>query len=197
MNKPARTAARGHPRNLVLGIDTATAFLALALVDARGSILAESSAKVTRDHAAQIVPMLADLFASAGARPGSVAGIAVGTGPGSYTGLRIGIATAKGLADGWGVPLSGGDTLAALAARGLESGQTGIAALDARRGNVYYGVYRLDSGGIAVVESPSKANRDDVLERHQGLPLIEDVAPAAAWHARAFDPRTPVEASYL
>lgn len=182
---------------LVLGIDTATRFLCLALVHTGGAVLAELVEPVERKHAARIVPALDALFASAAAQPADLVGISVGVGPGSYTGLRIGMATAKGLADGLGIDVAGSDTLAALAAAELAPGQTGIATLDARRGNVYFGVYRRGGDGIAILAPPSKATRSDVLERHPGIPVVADGPPSAVWHARAFDPARPVTATYL
>ena len=191
-----RAPAEAHD-GLVLGIDTATRYLCLALVQRGGSVRAETAEPVEREHAARIVPALEALFRSADATPGDLIGISVGVGPGSYTGLRIGIATAKGLADGLGVDLAGADTLAALAGAGLAPGQTGIAMLDARRGNVYYGLYRRTVDGVSVLGSPAKAARSDVLERHPGLPVVEDARPSAVWHARAFQPGGAVTATYL
>src|SRR4029079_10654727 len=70
----------------------------------------------------------------------------VGCGQGSFTGLRIGIASARGLALALGVPCAGVSTLAALA-----SGATGaVALIDARRGELF----ALDSGGSPAVERP-------------------------------------------
>ena len=72
--------------------------------------------------------------------------IVVGCGPGSFTGLRIGIASARGLALALGVPCGGVSTLAALAA-----GAPGaVALIDARRGELF----ALDSDGAPAVEQP-------------------------------------------
>ncbi|MGH2956869.1 MAG: tRNA (adenosine(37)-N6)-threonylcarbamoyltransferase complex dimerization subunit type 1 TsaB, partial [Solirubrobacterales bacterium] len=76
--------------------------------------------------------------------------IAVGTGPGSFTGLRIGIATARGLAQGRGLPLAGVGSLAALA-RGISEHPEGgrrpaLPVIDARRGQVFAALYD-PSGG--------------------------------------------------
>lgn len=181
----------------ILGIDTATGFLSLALVDTAGAVLAESAAEVVRDHAVRIIPELDDLFAAAGLAPEAVRGICVGVGPGSYTGLRIGVATAKGLGFGWGVPVAGGDTLAAVAAAELAVGETGIGAIDARRGNVYFGIYRMDPEGPARIEPPAKDAREAVRSKYPGLRMIEGRSPSAAWHARRFDPSHPPAAVYL
>ena len=195
VNAPQGSA--GLTEGLILGIDTATHYLCLALTQRSGSVRAETVEPVEREHAARIVPALEALFRSADATPADVIGISVGVGPGSYTGLRIGIATAKGLADGLDVDLAGADTLAAVAGAGLSPGQTGIAMLDARRGNVYFGVYRCTGDGVTVLSPPAKAARNDVLERHPGLPVVADAPPSAVWHARAFHSAGAVTATYL
>lgn len=190
-------ARRPSEHDVTLGIDTATSFLSLALVAGDGAVLAESTAEVWRDHAVRIVPELAALFAAAGVNENAVGAVCVGTGPGSYTGLRIGVATAAGLAYGWDVPVVGGDTLAALAASGLSPGETGIAAIDARRGNVYFGVYRLGATGPATLAAPSKAPRESVSASHPGLAWIEGLPPSAVCHARSATDRRPAKAVYL
>jgi tRNA threonylcarbamoyladenosine biosynthesis protein TsaB len=98
-------------------------------------------------HAAQRVLVLVDeVLARAGYGARDVAEIVVGCGPGSFTGLRIGIASARGLALALGLPCTGVSTLAALAA-----GAPGaLALIDARRGELF----SLDEQGAAVVEQP-------------------------------------------
>jgi tRNA threonylcarbamoyladenosine biosynthesis protein TsaB len=81
------------------------------------------------------------LLAEAGTGWDEVGRIAVGAGPGGFTGLRIGIATARALAQATGVPLVPVSSLAALAAGSGDPDGTVAAVLDARRGEVYAGVY--------------------------------------------------------
>jgi tRNA threonylcarbamoyladenosine biosynthesis protein TsaB len=96
---------------VLLAIDTATGACSVALIAADGTLFAETHEIVGRGHAERLVPMIAELTA---ARP--VSRIAVGCGPGSFTGIRVGIAAARGLALGWGVPLTGVSSLALVAA---------------------------------------------------------------------------------
>jgi len=87
-----------------------------------------------------------EVLARADRAAADVGQIVVGCGPGSFTGLRIGIASARGLALALGVPCAGVSTLAALA-----SGAPGaVALIDARRGELF----ALDSGGSPAVERP-------------------------------------------
>jgi tRNA threonylcarbamoyladenosine biosynthesis protein TsaB len=90
------------------------------------------------EHGARVLPLVEEALERAAVTWRDVERIAVGVGPGGFTGLRIGIATARALAQGHGLPLVAVGSLAALAA-----GADGVVAavLDARRGEVFAGVY--------------------------------------------------------
>ena len=107
---------------MLLAIDTATAACSVALIAADGRLLAEAHEIVGRGHAERLVPMIAELTAAR-----RVSRIAVGCGPGSFTGIRVGIAAARGLALGWGVPLTGVSSLALIAASADENVAVAIA----------------------------------------------------------------------
>lgn len=94
-----------------LVIETATAACSAALIDS-GRVTASAHEVVGRGHAERLVPMVAELLG--GATPEA---ILVDCGPGSFTGVRVGIAAARGLAIGWGVPVTGYSSLALLAAQ--------------------------------------------------------------------------------
>ena len=130
--------------HLTLVLDCATT-RAVCGVLGDGRELAFASAE--GGHAAQRALVLVDeVLARAACEARDIAQIVVGCGPGSFTGLRIGIATARGLALALDRPCIGVSTLEALAA----GAPGGLALVDARRGELF----ALDAGGSAVVELP-------------------------------------------
>ena len=91
-------------------------------------------------HASQLLPLAAQVLAEAGLAFEDLDRIAVGTGPGTFTGLRIGVATARALAQGTNAELVGVSTLRALAAAAAHEGPV-LAVLDARRGEAFVAAY--------------------------------------------------------
>ena len=187
--------ARMH--ELFLGIDSATTCLSLALWSPGTGLLADRREQLGRQHARRIVGELELLFERSGKRPAELTGIACGIGPGSYTGLRIGLATGAGLARALGVPMAGCDTLAAMAAAALAPDEVGIATLDARRDNVYAGVYRRDGDTVTTLSPAAKLPRTALARLHPGARLLEGVCPDAAFIARNARAGVPAAAIYL
>lgn len=107
-----------------------------------------------RAHAGDLMPTLDDLVRELGAQPGDLAAVYVGLGPGSYTGLRVGIATAQGLALGSGASLVGVPSFEVLAWTALAEGEHGAFALDARQGELYLARYERRAGGLEVLCAP-------------------------------------------
>ena len=107
----------------IFAFDTATSIATCSLVRD-----AEAVEDVRTE--ARLILLAADgLFRAAGIEPRDLDGVVVGTGPGSFTGVRIGLATARGLALGLGVPVAGVSTLHAFSG--------GQPVIDARRGEVF------------------------------------------------------------
>ena len=138
----------------VLGLDSATSDVAVA-VTSGGEVRAERSigrpSGERPRHGSALLATVEDVVDEAGGWP-TVELIAVGLGPGSFTGLRIGLATAKALAQGRGLPLRGVSSLAALG-RGIGEQTAAIdrcrlAVIDARRDEVFASLYGIDGESI-------------------------------------------------
>ncbi len=95
--------------------------------------MAESATRGRSTGAQRVLADILHLLAAAGLEIGSVGAIVCGRGPGTFTGLRIGLATARGLGFGLGVPVTGVSTLDAL----LHGDGVQVACIDARRGEVF------------------------------------------------------------
>jgi tRNA threonylcarbamoyl adenosine modification protein YeaZ len=136
----------------VLAIDTALGACAAAVLDSQaGAILAAESVGMTRGHAEAVMPLIARVMDAARCEFVELNRIAVTVGPGSFTGLRVGISAARGIALAAGRPAIGLSTLSALAAPHVaaRSGDTIIAAIDARNEQVYFQVFA--PNGVTVV----------------------------------------------
>lgn len=123
---------------MVLGLDTATGSTVAALLRPNGKV-AQAAHHPEGDerpgHAERLLAFVEQVME--GADWGDVDRIAVGVGPGGFTGLRIGIATARALAQARGIPVVPVSTLAALAAAAEGERDTVLAVIDARRKEVY------------------------------------------------------------
>jgi tRNA threonylcarbamoyladenosine biosynthesis protein TsaB len=121
---------------VILGLDTATADTAVALWAPGGPEVErrdEPPLGARPAHASRLLPLVEEVLTAAAADWEQIERIAVGVGPGSFTGLRLGIATARGLAQARDLPLVGVSSLAALTA----GGDASLAVIDARRGEVF------------------------------------------------------------
>jgi tRNA threonylcarbamoyladenosine biosynthesis protein TsaB len=121
----------------VLGIDTSAAACSAALWR-DGAVVAVERAAMARGHAEALMPMIERVMQGAGYA--DLDAIAVTAGPGAFTGLRIGLATARGIALAAGIPAIGVSAFAAIAAGipvGTHADRTVAVAIDTKRGDVY------------------------------------------------------------
>lgn len=140
---------------MILSIESATPRGSVALV-AGGILLAERFLPLGRTHSETFLSAVERLFVESGTGAERVGHVAVSVGPGSFTGLRVGMAAAKGFCFGWGTPLVSVPTLHALAVRFPREGATICPVLDARKQEVYAGIYRW-AGGVCFRIAPDTA----------------------------------------
>ncbi|MFL5823869.1 MAG: tRNA (adenosine(37)-N6)-threonylcarbamoyltransferase complex dimerization subunit type 1 TsaB [Solirubrobacteraceae bacterium] len=172
----------------ILAFDTATraTTVAFAEVEGDGSACQVMNTLEIRDdpppgerprHAPQLLALVVGLLETEQMGWDAIDRIAVGLGPGTFTGLRIGVATAKGLAQAAGTPLVGVSTLHSLAlnardvAEGGEAPGTVLAVLDARRGEAFVAAWdsrRLDQHSLPIL-APCALTPDALAEAVTGL----------------------------
>jgi tRNA threonylcarbamoyladenosine biosynthesis protein TsaB len=153
----------------VLAIDTGSRVQSLALLDGE-TVLEHSQRRVRFNHGSTLLTHLSETLEEHKLGVGDLDLITVGVGPGSFTGLRVGLSIAKSLARAEDIPIAGVSTLAALAYPVALSHQ--FAAIcpmfDARRGEVYTGVYVYDAPHLRQIEadhaSAPQAMREKILD---------------------------------
>jgi len=127
---------------MLLSLNTcgSTASVALGVAGAQEVEILATASLAVRTYSARLIPEIAAMLESLHATPRDIEAIVVVNGPGSFTGIRVGLSTAKGLAEGAGIPLIAVSRLALLAgASGLPHV---LAAVDAGRGEYYVGEYQ-------------------------------------------------------
>lgn len=176
----------------MLGIDTAT--VVCVGLAANGTVVASATVQDRMAHVEQLTPLIRRLCADADIVPSALTEVVVGLGPGPYTGLRVGIITARVLADIAGARLRGICSLDVIAAQHAttgtdEAGGEFVVATDARRREVYWARYAADGTRL---DGPAVSRPADV-------PRLPTVGPAAELYSdalevvdgpRALDPAT-------
>jgi tRNA threonylcarbamoyladenosine biosynthesis protein TsaB len=169
---------------IVVAIETSTPQTSVA-IGTEGGLLGRVQVSGTARQEA-VTPALAQLLAWTGVSLERVGGLAVGIGPGLFTGLRVGVETAKTLAQVLRAPIVGVASLDALAYAVRHTHRTIAAVIDGRRGEVFSALYRAVPGGVVretehVVQTPEhlaaqlEALPADVLAVGDGAILYRDV----------------------
>lgn len=159
---------------IVLGFDTATQATVVGLRLADGSTLQardDPPARAHPGHATRLLDMAGELLARAGIGWAELQRIAVGVGPGRFTGLRVGVATARGLAQSLDVQLTGVCSLRALglAAARAQPSRSILAVIDARRQEVFAAAYPRGTDYFARERHGDGGPDDGELELRQAL----------------------------
>ncbi|MBC1489427.1 tRNA (adenosine(37)-N6)-threonylcarbamoyltransferase complex dimerization subunit type 1 TsaB [Listeria sp. FSL L7-1485] len=151
---------------MILGIDTSSDTMTIALFD-NGVVIGEYTTNLKKNHSVRLLPAIAALMDECSVKPTDLKKIAVAKGPGSYTGLRIGVTVAKTMAWDAGIPIVGISSLALLAENALYFSGKVVALMDARRGNVYAGVYQAIQGEMSNILPDSHIALAELLEKLQ------------------------------
>ncbi|MDN3019399.1 tRNA (adenosine(37)-N6)-threonylcarbamoyltransferase complex dimerization subunit type 1 TsaB [Paenibacillus sp. BSR1-1] len=136
----------------ILAIDTSNYALGVSLLE-ENQVLGEYITNLKKNHSVRIMPAIQTLMKDCERVPGDLTKIVVAKGPGSYTGVRIGVTIAKTLAWTLNIPLVGISSLETLASGAGRYFDGFVSPLfDARRGQVYTGLYQFENGQLSVVE---------------------------------------------
>ncbi|MBL6010068.1 tRNA (adenosine(37)-N6)-threonylcarbamoyltransferase complex dimerization subunit type 1 TsaB [Bacillus halotolerans] len=129
----------------ILAIDTSNYTLGIALLR-DNTVIAEYITYLKKNHSVRAMPAVHSLLNDCDTTPQDLSKIVVAKGPGSYTGVRIGVTIAKTLAWSLNIPISAVSSLEALAANGRHFDGVISPIFDARRGQVYTGLYEYKNG---------------------------------------------------
>jgi tRNA threonylcarbamoyladenosine biosynthesis protein TsaB len=180
---------------VILALETATTACSAALCAADGSVVADRVALAGPAHSRLLLPFVHEIMAEVGAGWADLDTVAVGLGPGAFTGLRIGIATARALAQADGAAgLAGVPTLAALALALADTtqapGRRLVPLLDGRRREVFAAVFEREGEGVRQVEDVAVipagrltdwlTARGEVVTGGDGAVLYRELLPASA-----------------
>jgi tRNA threonylcarbamoyladenosine biosynthesis protein TsaB len=127
----------------ILAIDTSTDICSVAVLRDE-ELLEETSRKVKAGHSGTVLNLIDEVLKNSGLNKKDINLIATGLGPGSFTGIRIGIATAKGLAAALNCEVRGVVTLDAVAANVPKTDRHIMPVLDARKGEIFCALYDKD-----------------------------------------------------
>jgi len=182
---------------MILGIETSVEHVGVALSDHRG-VVASTTVAGDRRHAESLAPMISFLTAQAGVEMADLTAIAVDAGPGLFTGMRVGLATAHTMAWALEIPVVPVCSLDVLAMNAVVEGVIAddvpvAAALDARRGEVYWALYRFRDGGIEPmsIRAPEVCAPEDVaIVLNERAEQVTCVGSGFVRHSGIFEPVT-------
>ena len=159
----------------ILALDSSGLVASVAIVE-EDNLLAEYTTNLKKTHSETLLPMIDALFSFTGtdlseidAIAGELDLLAATVGPGSFTGLRIGSATAKGLGMARNIPLIPVPSLEGMAYHFTESSRLICPMMDARRKQVYSGIYSFDGGKFTVVSKETAGPVSELAERINAL----------------------------
>ena len=175
----------------ILALDSSGLVASVALVE-DDTLIAEYDIQYKKTHSQTLLPMMDEIRKMIDLDMSTVDAIALAAGPGSFTGLRIGSATAKGLGLALGIPLIEIPTLEGLAYNMYGTAACICPIMDARRGQVYTGIYEFTKEdeeykmnviepqcAVAIEEIAEKLNdlKREVIFLGDGVPVFKEKLP--------------------
>ena len=156
----------------IAAIDSSGLVASVAILD-KDTILAQYSVNYKKTHSQTLLPMLAEITRMTEFELKELDAIAVAKGPGSFTGLRIGSATAKGMAQALEKPIIEVPTLDAMAYQIYAAERIICPLMDARRGQVYTGLYSFERTDqetrFVVLQTQCAVSVEEVIDKVNGL----------------------------
>lgn len=154
----------------ILALETTGAHASVAIINEEGQIIQKTSDSVL-NHLQHLMPMTQELLLENGLQIGDMDAIAASVGPGSFTGIRIGVASARALAQVTGLRTIGVPTLKAFAYNMPDFEGLICPVFDARRSQVYAGAYRWKDGVIEEIVKGAAYSLDEFLEKTEATGL--------------------------
>ena len=168
---------------IVLGIETATGTSSVAIGTRQGTIAARATAE-GRGHVEFLMPAITSMCEDTGVSLKHLGAVAVDVGPGLFTGMRVGIATAKTIAQILTIPLVGIASLDLLAFGVRYSPKLLVPCVDAKRGEVFAAFYRALPGGVERESDYASMTPEDlaaeIVARSERALLVGDGGPSYA-----------------
>lgn len=165
---------------MILAIDSSSLVASVALVD-EAAVVAEYKINLKKTHSQTLLPMIDEIFKMTGVDKKDIKAVAVTKGPGSFTGLRIGAATAKGLALALGIDIIAIPTIDAMAYNYNHCNKLICPIMDARRNQVYTGIYRCTDVQIETVMPQCAMSVEELIVKindlNEEVVLIGDGVP--------------------
>ncbi len=137
----------------ILAVHSSTPHLGVAVTE-NGRTLAEIILPPGREHLENLAPTIEELRRLSNFHFRDLDGLGVAVGPGSFSGIRVGLATIKGMALALNIPVAGIPSLEVLAWDALHDGELGAPVIDAKRGEIYTGIYRKQRHDLIAIEGP-------------------------------------------
>lgn len=156
----------------VLALDSSGLVASVAIVEENGvdqNLLAEYTVNYKKTHSQTLLPMLDEIVKMTELDLKTIDAVAVAAGPGSFTGLRIGSATAKGLGLALDKPLVEIPTVDGLAYNLYGTDRLICPIMDARRNQVYTGIYEFRGGSLQVLEAQMAVGIEVIAEKLRGM----------------------------